>query len=511
VTDWTSGYVADIGYTFGYYQELNPLRARLAFLNKGLVCPNVGVACELGFGQGLSTNIHAAASTTQWYGTDFNPSQAGLAPELAAISGADVSLYADSFADFCNRSDLPDFDCISLHGVWSWISDENRQIIVNFISKKLKVGGLLYISYNTLPGWAAFAPMRHLMTQHAEIIGSEGSGIVNRIDGATSFAEKLLATNPTYLKANPLVSERLDILKGQPSQYLAHEYFNRDWLPMHFASTAQWLESAKVSYACSAHYMDDNESINLTPEQQEFLNTIPDKLLRESTRDFMVNQVFRRDYWIKGIRKLPNLEQLEGIRKESIILQTPRSEVALTVKDGGREINLNAEIYNPILDILADHKVVSLAELESKLNAEDISLAKIVQAAMVLADCGHLFVAQNKENLTEVKAQSDKLNAHIQQRARSNEEVRYLASPVTGGGIAISRFHQLFLLALQAGKKTPAGLAESAWAVLNDQGERLVENGKLVESEAENISKLTSQAEIFKEKGLPVLKALQIA
>jgi hypothetical protein len=225
----------------------------------------------------------------------------------------------------------------------------------------------------------------------------------------------------------------------------------------------------------------------------------------------MVNQVFRRDYWIKGIRKLPNLEQLEGIRKESIILQTPRSEVTLTTKDGGKEINLNAEIYNPILDILADHKVVSLAELESKLNAEDISLAKIVQAAMVLADCGHLFVAQNKENLTEVKAQSDKLNAHIQQRARSNEEVRYLASPVTGGGIAISRFHQLFLLALQAGKKTPAGLAESAWAVLNDQGERLVENGKPVESEAENISKLTSQAEIFKEKGLPVLKALQIA
>jgi hypothetical protein len=33
------------------------------------------------------------------------------------------------------------------------------------------VGGVLYISYNTLPGWAAFAPMRHLMTEHSEIIG----------------------------------------------------------------------------------------------------------------------------------------------------------------------------------------------------------------------------------------------------------------------------------------------------------------------------------------------------
>jgi len=26
MSDWTAGYVADIGYTYGYYTELNPLR-----------------------------------------------------------------------------------------------------------------------------------------------------------------------------------------------------------------------------------------------------------------------------------------------------------------------------------------------------------------------------------------------------------------------------------------------------------------------------------------------------
>ena len=36
MNDWTSGYVADIGYTFGYYLELSPLRANLAFLNASL-------------------------------------------------------------------------------------------------------------------------------------------------------------------------------------------------------------------------------------------------------------------------------------------------------------------------------------------------------------------------------------------------------------------------------------------------------------------------------------------
>ena len=42
MTDWTAGYVADIGYTYGYYTELNPLRVRLAFLNAGLVPPRHG-------------------------------------------------------------------------------------------------------------------------------------------------------------------------------------------------------------------------------------------------------------------------------------------------------------------------------------------------------------------------------------------------------------------------------------------------------------------------------------
>jgi hypothetical protein len=121
MSDWSAGYVADIGYTFGYYQELNPLRAKLAFLNSGLNVPEFGHACELGFGQGLSASLHAAASVTSWQGTDFNPSQAAFAQDLIAASGANAKLYDEAFAEFANRADLPDFDFIGLHGIWSWI------------------------------------------------------------------------------------------------------------------------------------------------------------------------------------------------------------------------------------------------------------------------------------------------------------------------------------------------------------------------------------------------------
>jgi len=78
---------------FCYYTELSPQRIKFAFLNAGLSCPEMGTACELGFGQGMSANIHAAASVTSWHGTDFNPSQAGYAQELAAVSGSGARLF----------------------------------------------------------------------------------------------------------------------------------------------------------------------------------------------------------------------------------------------------------------------------------------------------------------------------------------------------------------------------------------------------------------------------------
>lgn len=509
MTDWTAGYVADVAYTYGYYTELNPLRLKLAFLNQGLVCPEVGAACELGFGQGLSANIHATASVTQWSGTDFNPAQAGYAQDLAAASGSGARLYDEAFAEFCSRPDLPDYDYIGLHGIWSWISDENRQVIVDFIRKKLKVGGVLYISYNTMPGWASFAPMRHLMTEHAEVLGSEGRGIVSRIDGAMDFATKLLATNPAFSRANPLVSDRLTMMKEHNRHYLAHEYFNRDWHPMHFATMAEWLEPAKVQFACSAIYFDAIEAINLSAEQQAFLAEIPDPMFRQTVRDFMVNQQFRKDYWVKGARKMSALDQAEALRKQTVVLTIPRADVALKVTGAMGEATLQEAVYGPILDLLSDHKVRSLSEMELTLTDQAISFNQLLQAVMLLTGAGHVHAVQTVS--PQMAKTTTALNAHLMQQARGSNEVSYLASPITGGGHTVNRFQQLFLLAIKNGHKTPQDWATFTWQVLAAQNQKLVKEGKTLEAAEDNVSELTSQAVAFADKQLPILKALQIA
>ena len=510
MSDWSAGYVADIGYTFGYYTELNPLRIKLAFLNNGLVYPEVGTACELGFGQGLSANIHAAASVTRWYGTDFNPSQAGFAQSLAAKTNSGAELFDDSFSEFLGRTDLPDFDYIGLHGIWSWISDANRHVVVEFIRKKLKVGGVLYISYNTFPGWASFSPIRHLMTAHASSLGAEGDGIVTRIEGSLDFVQKLLETNPAFGRSNPQVAERVGKLKEQNRQYLAHEYFNRDWQPMHFSTMAEWMDEAKLQYACSAHYLDHVEVVNLTSDQQEFLKAIPDPILSESTRDFMVNQQFRRDYWVKGLRRMSALEQSEALGSQRVILVTHRPGVSLKVTGALGQADMNADIYNPILDRLSNHKSQSLLELFNAVKAGGISFAQVVQAVMVLANGGHLAAVQDEPVISKSRKQTDRLNAYLLSTSRGSGDVSYLASPVTGGAVAVTRLQQLFLLAIGKGLKTPAEWAQSAWEPLSLQGEKLLKNGVALESPEENIVELTRQAQEFSTEWVASLKALQV-
>jgi SAM-dependent methyltransferase len=511
MSDWTSGYVADIGYTFGYYTELNPLRVHLAFLNSGLAPPETSTACELGFGQGLSANIHAAGSLVSWYGTDFNPSQAAFAQELATISGSAARLFDQAFAEFCGRSDLPDFDYIGLHGIWSWISNENRCAIVDFLRRKLKVGGVLYISYNTQPGWAAFVPMRHLLTEHAEVMAAPGRGIVSRVDAAIEFAEKLLATEPLYARANPHVGDRIKKIKEQNRHYLAHEYFNRDWLPMPVADMARWLEPARLSYACSAHYLDQVDAANLKADQQAFVKDIPDPIFRETVRDFMTNQHFRRDYWVKGARRLTGLEQLELLRKQRVLLVTPRAEVSLKVSGALGEATLQEAVYSPMLEVLADHKIHALGEIEQKVRERGIGIPQLMQAMLVLAGKGDTVPVQNESVVAPATGPAGKLNLHIMNKARANADITFLASPVTGGGVAVPRFSQLFLLAKINGKQNPEEWAAFAWQTLTAQGQKVIKNGKVLETTEENIAELSVQANDLAHKRLPILKAIGIA
>jgi hypothetical protein len=111
----------------------------------------------------------------------------------------------------------------------------------------------------------------------------------------------------------------------------------------------------------------------------------------------------------------------------------------------------------------------------------------------------------------KVVARCNALNQYLCERACFGNEIETLASPVTGGGVVVGRFYQLFLLAIKQGKKQPAEWASYAWQMIADQGQRLIKNSKTLETPEENLAELTSQAVEFNDKHLAMLKALRIA
>jgi hypothetical protein len=500
-----------VGYTYGYYAELNPVRARFALLAMGIQPPEVRNACELGFGQGMSVNIHAAASSAQWHATDFNPSQALFARELSGVSGSGAQLSDEAFAEFCARPDLPDFDYIGLHGIWTWISDENRAVIVDFVRRKLKLGGVLYASYNVLPGWSPAAPLRHLLYQHSRALSAEGTGVIPKVNAALEFADKLLATKPMYTRVVAGVAERLAKMKEHGRSYLAHEYFNRDWLPMYFADMARWLEPAKLSFAASAHLMDHVVAANLTAEQQKLLAEIPDAEFRETVRDYMVNAQFRRDYWVRGVRRLSSLEQAQAFRKLRLMLVVPRADVSMKATGSLGEITLNEAAHLPILDALADHRPLSIGELERRVQGGGMTLTALMRGVLMFLSKGDLVLVQDEPAAEAARAACERLNGWLLERARSNSDISFLASPVTGGGVMVNYVQQLFLLAGRAGCKSAEEVAAEVWRVLSAQGRRLTREGKTLETPEDNQAELERQAREFSDKRQRLLTSLGVS
>jgi hypothetical protein len=458
----------------------------------------------------MSINIHAAAYAGEFWGTDFNPTQAAHARSLADASGSGVKLLDDSFAEFATRSDLPEFDIIGLHGIWSWISDENRRVIVDIIRRKLRVGGIVYNSYNCLPGWAPAMPLRHLMTLHADLVGSDATGMVGKIEGAVSFAKQVVDSGALYFRANPAVGERLKYLSGQNRNYLAHEFFNRDWAVMPFSDVAQWLDDAKVSFVASAHLMDHVEAVNLTAEGRKLLADIRHPILRQSVRDYFINQQFRRDVFVKGPRRLSNLDQMEALRAQAFVVTTHPDEIPMKVTGALGEATLQEAIYRPVIEVLAEDNFApkTIGELERHGKLKSLNFNQLFQALLVLSGAYHIHPAQQVSKESHQRCIA--LNRHICERARDSGNITHLASPVTGSGIPVDRFLQLFLLAAQHDKKTIAEQAAFAWECISAQGECLVKDGKKLETDDENIAELTRQATAYGEKRRPILKALGI-
>jgi SAM-dependent methyltransferase len=510
-----SGSRPDIGYTFGYYRELSPGLIDFALVLAGLEPPaRTGMRyLELGFGQGLSANIHAAACPGEFWGDDFNPDHAANAAEWAAVSGARATFTGESFAELAWRSDLPAFDYVVLHGVWSWAPPEARETILDIVRRRLKPGGVVYVSYNAQPGWSEILPLRQLMVMATGADTAPSEAAPQAIDAAFAFAERLYGAGAAFFSAMPGAKRRLDAIAQLSRSHLAHDHFNPTWTPMYFAEVEAAFAGAGAGYATTASLLDQLDELNLTPEQAELLASLPDVRQREGVRDFLVYQSFRRDLFVHEPRRLSPEARGERLARQRIALTVDPEAVVYDAAGEGDDVALTEALYAPIVGALAagDGGPKAIGELFADPAVARLPPGLVVDAITVLVGSGRAHPAQSPVAVEAARPACRRLNAHLADRARTSGEVRHLASPVIGAGVRVPRLEQLLLAARAQGLAGPDQWAAEVEAVFAHQGLGVVKDGRTLETDAETRAELVRLAHDFETGRLPLLVRLGVA
>lgn len=382
MTGWNGGYVADIEYGAGLFREQMPAHLDLVCLLNGLEPPFAGTSerggpesgepdfawCELGCGQGITASVVAAANPRATvHAVDFHPAHIARARAMARAAGLEnVTFHERSFEELADGAvpDLPAFDYITLHGVYSWVAPETRRAIVRFLDRALKPGGVVYVSYNSLTAWASLLPLQRLLQEYARTVPG---GSVEGVRHGLEFAGALQAAGAAVLGGPELlgrVRNPGELDEQTHWTYLAHEYLNNHWHPLLHIDVAREMAAAKLTYAGAAHLFYNEPTMMLNPAQRSLLAGIADPMLRETIADYCGQEGHRCDVFVRGARPL-SPGRLDARLRALVLAQAGPIALPFTIRSpdpgGGPEgreavppVVLEEAVYAPILAALAE-------------------------------------------------------------------------------------------------------------------------------------------------------------
>jgi SAM-dependent methyltransferase len=506
--NWTGGYVADIGYTAGFYRETAPSHVAFAALTIGR---SPGRAfkpkrvLELGFGQGFGLTLLAAANPdVQFEGYDFNPEHVGHARRL--IEGAEltnVTATETGFEEAAARGGHNDLDVVALHGIFSWVARPIQDAIVAIIRQRLQPDGLLYISYNCMPGWAPLAPIRQFMV---EVKRRNAGRSERQLALALDLISRLKQGGAAYFAANPSAAQHLDVMSRLDRVYLAHEYLDEHWDLFQFSDIATRLSEAKLAYVASATIPENLDQYAVPNPLLPMLAETDDPVLKETIRDYAANKRFRRDVFARGAATLTDGESRRILSELSFTLAVPRNRVTFKFMGPLAELTGRDDLYAPVVDLLSD-KTATFDELLALPPFGDQKIGILLDCLALLVHSGQVLPVIGP---VPDFGPAQRFNRMIVGHARTGRIYGHLAAPLTRTGVPVSDFGLLALAAVLDGKDTVPAAAQQAMSILKVLGRRPMKEGRLIQDDGEATIFLAEQMQPIIEEQLPVWRRLGV-
>lgn len=519
--NWSHGYVTDVLYTDNTYRELSPVWLNYVATLKGCLPRPLDkpfVYVELGCGLGRTvTHLAAAFPHARFIGVDFNPAHIDAAQRYAALLGLDnVRFIERAFEDLVGEAnarqlDLPDVDFVALHGVYSWISPGARQAVQRFIYERLKPGGLVYNSYNCLPGWTPEAPLRRLLVELADVQSGTTEG---RIGQALAQLEAFGKFDLGFLNRQPAAKQAIEQYGKRPANYLAHEMLNADWTLFYSSDVADEMAAAKLDYVGAATLIENHSELILPDQAAAFIKAQPNQRLQQLLQDFLTNQRFRRDVFVRGHAHL-SVERTRQQRERQIAFAMKSlAKLDPKIKVPRGTVGLESKLLQDLNEVLKKG-TATLGELEQAVtkgrrNDDLLRILGILFAAGVLAPAatlarsGKAFDGSGKLRLV------GKVNRPLLEIAASRESAeaksRVLVAPILGGVLPINLVSATLLQGFIEGGGLER-VVERGLAALERSGLSLRQGEQNITEPDAKRAYLTQLAQGFLDQEVPLLIA----
>ena len=146
------------------------------------------------------------------------------------------------------------FDFIIAHGVFSWVPSDDRDALLQIFASRLRHGGLLYLNYNTRPGWNIRGLVREFLLaqtageanlQTRSLLAKEVAGrVVSALTGVEHHYSQLLANEFRFAGEGDVTWVGHEFLAADN-----HAYWRSEFLALARCHGLEYVADADFNYA----------------------------------------------------------------------------------------------------------------------------------------------------------------------------------------------------------------------------------------------------------------------
>ena len=191
---------------------------------------------------------------------------------------------------------LGTYDYIIAHGFYSWVDEETKDNFLRLCKEHLAENGILYMSYNTYPGWHKMDSVRALLEfankdidtlNHREKV-RHGKTVASKLGALMLEYDTVKNQQASFLQSLHQTLQKQDC-------YVGHDHLEPVNTPVYFHQCMDHMAEHGFTYLC-----DCDLNLSFPDVYDETLRTklqdlAPhDPLAREQYIDFMLNTAFRK-------------------------------------------------------------------------------------------------------------------------------------------------------------------------------------------------------------------------